>query len=223
VHAPLGPAAEFVPEEGNGAAPRDASVARAAAQPFVLHVGSCAKRKRIDVLLDVFAEARRAQPALRLVKVGGEWTDALLAQVERLDLARSIVHVTWTDRHSLAWLYRRARVVLFPSEAEGFGLPVIEALACGAPVIASDIPVLREVGGDAVTYAPLADVAAWSRAVVAHLRDPHVAPPRTARLARAGMFSWSAHAATIADAYARLGAPDGRRRATNLPGAAAAP
>ena len=216
VLAPLGAADEFVPDEraADHLPPDPRAVRAATAGPFVLHVGSCAQRKRIDVLLDVVARARRDRPALRLVKVGGTWTAGQLDQIQRLGLARHLDHLTALDRASVAFLYRRARAVLMPSEAEGFGLPVIEALACGSPVIASDIPVLREVGAAAVTYAPLADADAWASALARHLDPPCGAssssssspslPTRAARLRRAAEFSWSAHAAIIADAYARL-------------------
>jgi glycosyltransferase involved in cell wall biosynthesis len=96
-----------------------------------------------------------------------------------------------------------------PSEAEGFGLPVIEALACGSPVVVSDIAVFREVGGDAVTYARLADVADWTGAIERVLlgeRTEHGSETidRGARLRHAARFSWKAHADTIAAAYGRL-------------------
>ncbi len=94
--------------------------------------------------------------------------------------------------------------MLLPSEAEGFGLPVVEALACGAPVIASDLPTLREVGGPAVVDAPVGDVPAWVERVRASLRDPSMLPARPERLARASRYSWAAQAKTIADAYLRL-------------------
>jgi glycosyltransferase involved in cell wall biosynthesis len=94
--------------------------------------------------------------------------------------------------------------VLLPSEAEGFGLPLIEALACGASVVASDIPVLREVGAEAVTYCPVGDVLAWAEQVTRLLADPVTAPPREVRLSRAARFTWAAHVRTIAEAYLRL-------------------
>ena len=62
------------------------------------------------------------------------------------------------DRDELADLYRRAALVLLPSDREGFGLPVVEAMACGTPVVASDIPALREIGGDAAAYCAPGDV-----------------------------------------------------------------
>ena len=133
-------------------------------RPWVLHVGTCITRKRIDVLLDVVAAVRETVPDLRLVKVGGEWTADHRERIARLGLAGAITHVTGLTRVELAEVYRRAAVVLVPSGAEGFGLPVIEALACGAAVVASDIPALREAGGPAAAYAPVGDVGAWSDA-----------------------------------------------------------
>ena len=94
--------------------------------------------------------------------------------------------------------------MLVPSAMEGFGLPVLEALACGAAVVASDLATLREVGGEAVVYCPVADVPAWTETVCRLLGDPGRAPDRAARLDRAGRFSWANHARIILDAYRRL-------------------
>jgi glycosyltransferase involved in cell wall biosynthesis len=195
IHAPLGYAPEFHPGADD----------RAAGSSYLLHVGSCIPRKRIDVLLDVFAGLRTHVPALQLVKVGGEWSAEHRAQIARRGLQPHVAHVAGIDRSHLACLYRHAALVLMPSEAEGFGLPVLEALACGAPVVASDLPVFREVGGDAVCYAPVADVAAWTALALRLLAEPGQAPPPARRLARAALFSWQEHAAVIADAY--LGLP----------------
>jgi glycosyltransferase involved in cell wall biosynthesis len=188
---PLGVAPEFTPgDERRGLSPPN--------PPVLLHVGSCIPRKRIDVLLGVVA----AVPGVRLLKVGGQWTPAQREQIARLNLAGVIDHRTDLTRAEVADAYRTASVVLVPSESEGFGLPVIEALACGVPVVASDLPVLREVGGDAVTFAPVADVPAWAAAVSRVLRGD--GPDRSTRLAHAARYSWSNHAATVADAYARM-------------------
>ena len=170
----------------------------------MLHVGTSVKRKRIDVLLDVVAAVRETVPDLRLVKVGGEWTADHRERIDRLGLAGAITHVCGLTRVELAEVYRRAPVVLIPSGAEGFGLPVIEALACGAAVVASDIPAMRESGGPAAAFVPVGDVGAWSDLVAKLLADPAAAPPRCARLAWAGRFTWTAHAETIARAYHRL-------------------
>jgi glycosyltransferase involved in cell wall biosynthesis len=203
IHAPYGVSSEFVP--GASHLPVKLPLhANVDGRPWVLHVGTCNKRKRIDVLLDVVAAVRETVPDLRLVKVGGEWTADHRQRIARLDLAGAMTHVSGLSRAQLAEVYRRAAVVLMPSEAEGFGLPVIEALACGAVVAASDIPALREAGGPAAVYAPVGDVSAWSDVVAKLLTDPAAAPARADRQAWAGRFTWAAHAEIIARAYHRL-------------------
>ena len=96
--------------------------------------------------------------------------------------------------------------MLVPSEREGFGLPVLEALAGGAAVVASDIPPLREVGGEAVTFCPVADVQRWAATVLSLLRRPELGPSLEARRAQARKFTWRVHAERIAGTY-RLLAP----------------
>ena len=108
----------------------------------MIHVGSTIPRKRIEVLLEIFAELKRTFPELMLVKVGGSFTCEQNELMRRLDLARDLVHAPFLDARAIASLYRRAALLLQPSDAEGFGLPVIEALACGCPVVASAIPTL---------------------------------------------------------------------------------
>ena len=200
VHAPLGVASEFGPDS-----PGPVELPCRLDRPFLLHVGGNIPRKRLDVLLDVFAAVRPRAPGARLVQVGGPWPAALADQVRLLGLADDVTQLQALTRPQLAELYRRATAVLVTSEAEGFGLPVIEALACGAPVIASDIPVLREVGGDAVVYCPVAEVSAWATAVLRALADPLSAPPRARRLAHAAQFSWAAHARVIGETYRQIG------------------
>jgi glycosyltransferase involved in cell wall biosynthesis len=201
VHAPLGVAAEFVPDPV-----RAAELPVPPGGPFLLHVGSNIPRKRIDVLLDVFAAVRAAVPGLRLVQVGGPWPAADAARIDRLRVGARVTQVRGLTRDQLAELYRRAAVVLVPSEAEGFGLPVIEALACGSAVVASDLPVLREVGGPATVFRPVGDVAGWADAVRRILAGDPVAPPRSDRLAWAATYSWGLHARVIGEVYVRLAA-----------------
>ena len=200
-HVPYGVAAEFVPFD---AVQPTSLLATLPTTPWIAHIGSCIPRKRIDVLLDVFAQVRIKQPDLKLVKVGGDWTTQQRDQIAKLGLETAIVHVKNLDRIELATVYRGASLVLVPSDAEGFGLPVIEALACGAIVVASDIPVLREAGGTAAMYVPVADVSAWAEMVQSLLASPRLAPAREQRLAWASQFSWTSHATMIAEAYREL-------------------
>ena len=110
--------------------------------------------------------------------------DARAAAARRAPQGASsrIVQLPFLERPQLAALYRRASVVVLPSDREGFGLPVVEAMACGTPVIASDIPALREVGGTAAIYVPPGDVDRWVEAL-AQLRRRATQIPRLASAA----------------------------------------
>jgi glycosyltransferase involved in cell wall biosynthesis len=203
VYAPYGIALEFTPE-ARDAEPEDTVLAGLNTRPFLLHVGSCIPRKRIDVLLDVFAQVHTRHPDFLLVQVGGTWTDAQQKQINRLRFANSVHQLRGLNRKTLASLYRKARLVLQPSEAEGFGLPVLEGLACGSVVIATDLPVLREAGGEAAVYCPLGHIPAWTDTVCRLIERPSTAPELSIRLSHAECYSWSAHARTILSAYQRL-------------------
>jgi len=168
---------------------------------FVLHVGSTIARKRIDVLLKTFAAIRSAHPALRLLQIGGEWTAPQREMIEQLHIGPAITQLRGLTRHDIARAYRAASLVLQPSEAEGFGLPVIEALACAAPVLASDIPVLREVGGPAALYCRVGDIDRWSQTAGDVLSNKLPPPSREIRVTQASKFSWPEHARVIASAY----------------------
>ncbi len=174
--------------------------------PLILHVGSTMERKRIDVLLKVFAALREDFPQARLVRVGGAFTPSQSALVERLGLGGAIVVLPRLERDVLAAVYRRSAIVLQPSEREGFGLPVVEALACGTPVVASLLASLREVGGDAVAYCAVADLPTWTETITRLLRERREQPRqwnerRAAGLRRAARFSWTAYAEQMAGLY----------------------
>jgi glycosyltransferase involved in cell wall biosynthesis len=175
----------------------------------LLHVGSTITRKRIDVLLRVFASVRKELPAARLVRAGGAFTAEQNRLVEQLGLSESITVLPKLSREVLAAVYRRAALVLQPSEREGFGLPVVEALACGACVVASDLDVLREVGGEAASYRAVADVSAWSETVIALLCERRDEPQlwnvrREQGLKQAARFSWSEYANKMVALYRDL-------------------
>lgn len=172
----------------------------------VLHVGSTIPRKRIDLLLRIFAQVRAFAPTARLVRVGGAFTRAQEAEVDLLGLRGAVTVLPAVPREELAAVYRRATVVVLPSEAEGFGLPVVEAMASGTPVVASDLPVLREIGGSAATYAPVGDPAAWAAAIRALLTERSTWPERwearrRAAVAQALAFTWESCAEQMAALY----------------------
>jgi glycosyltransferase involved in cell wall biosynthesis len=196
VHAPYGVAREFQ-------AAATAEDARLDGRPpFVLHVGSLIPRKNPEFLLRLIASLRELRPELELVQVGGAFSDAQERLVDELALRPHVRRLVGLTRHELAALYRRARAVLLPSTAEGFGLPIIEALSCAAPVVASDLPVLREVGGDAADFCPVNALAAWTDTLLGVLDAPPGARAEV-RLRRAASYSWHAHAATVVAAHER--------------------
>ena len=208
VKAPYGTSPEFVAQQPVYNVPvrkeAQAVLCKLEGKSYLLHVGSCIPRKRIDILLDVFAGVRHDFPDLKLVKVGGDWTEGQWQQIRQFNLAEHIFHFKGLERSTLAELYRNAALVLQPSESEGFGLPVIEALACGAIVVASDIPALKEVGCQSAVFCPVAQVPVWVDTVCQLLKNPGQAPDIRTRLDHVSQYTWSAHAKTIAKTYMNL-------------------
>lgn len=175
----------------------------------LLHVGSTIGRKRIDLLLRVFACVRREFPRARMLRAGGEFDDSQLRLIEELRLGGSIVVLPFLEERTLAAVYRRAALLLQPSEREGFGLPVVEAEASGLPVLASDLPVLREVGGRAASYRAVGDVRAWAEAAVGLLKERAEDPARWESrradgVSHAAQFSWDEYALRMASIYSEL-------------------
>jgi glycosyltransferase involved in cell wall biosynthesis len=167
----------------------------------ILHVGSTEPRKRIDLLLQIFAGIARKFPKARLIRVGGGLLPEHRRMASALGIENRIVIMPFLERKVLASIYRRAAVVILPSDAEGFALPIVEAMACGRPVVGSDLPVLREVGGDAALFCPVADVSAWTQTTCA-LLERHDDRERVAvRTARAARFSWDTYSDKTVEVY----------------------
>ncbi|MBM7504175.1 glycosyltransferase family 4 protein [Agromyces aurantiacus] len=183
---------DVVPLAGSGAGPA-AGVARR--DDVLLAVGNRMPHKNFDGLLA--ALARVPEPARpRLVVTGSHGDDPLASVVERLGLGRWVELVGWVSAERLEELYAEATALVFPTLFEGFGLPTLEAMSRGCPVICSDLPVLREVAGDAARYVDPLDVGAIARAIEGVCADP-VERERMARagLERAAAFSWERTAA----------------------------
>jgi glycosyltransferase involved in cell wall biosynthesis len=161
--------------------------------PFVLAVASAAPHKNVDGLLRAFALATHGMPELRLRLVGMRTptTESLGRLAEALGVGDRVEFTGRVEDAALAELYRRAAVMVFPSRYEGFGLPALEAMACGCPVIASNRASVPEVVGDAAVQVDPDDVEAMAAALrrvlgSAALRDDL----RCRGLARAAGMRW---------------------------------
>ncbi len=165
--------------------------------PFVLAVGTIEPRKNLPVLVAALERTRARHPDMTLVLAGPRgWLD-----VPGLD--RSWVReLGAVDEQVLDALYRRATLYAMPSRYEGFGLPVLEAMARGCPVVAADAASLPEVVGDAGLLVAPGDVAAWASALEALIADADARKELTERgAARAATFTWAASADLHLDAY----------------------
>jgi glycosyltransferase involved in cell wall biosynthesis len=192
--------------------PVDAEAARLLGPPVpgraeILHVGSTVPRKRIPLLLEALAPVADGSP-VALVRVGGPLTAEQRRIAAERGMADSVIELPFLDRRTLAAVYRRATLVINPSAREGFGLPLVEAMACGAPVLAADLPVLREVGGRTVRYVASDDADAWTQAIreeIGRLASPEARDAaRQSALQRAERFTLSAYAGGIAAVYDRV-------------------
>jgi glycosyltransferase involved in cell wall biosynthesis len=170
--------------------------------PFVLVVGTLEPRKEHGLLLEAFAAADL--DGVRLVFAGPEAgrKERLAAAAARLGIGDRLLILGAVPDRVLAGLYHRAALLCMPSRDEGFGLPVLEAMSAALPVVASDIPAVREVGGDAVVRVPPGDVRAFAEALSRVFRDP----ARRGELGRLGVtraaaFTWEATAAATVRVY----------------------
>jgi glycosyltransferase involved in cell wall biosynthesis len=210
VVAPMGVGREFVTAPDSEADREAERLLQTPARAVeVLHVGSTAPRKRLDVVLRCCAELSGRVPDVHLVRVGGQMSPELRRLASELGLDARLTELPAIDDRMLAAMYRRAAVLVLPSDREGFGLPLVEALACGTPVVAADLPVLREVGGRAATYCRGDRPEDWADAVQRLLREsserPEVSAARRIEAAAWGQrFSWATFGDRVTSVYQTL-------------------
>lgn len=168
----------------------------------LLHVGNDGFYKNRRGVLRIFAQVMEAVPEARLCMAGPSPTRMLHALARELGVADRVDWLVDPNDQCVADAYRRASVLLFPSLYEGFGWPVLEAMAFGLPVVASDAGSLPEVIGDAATCFDPADEQGMAAAVLRLLASPEAHAEAVERgLARAEAFSEVAFAARMRDAY----------------------
>ena len=170
-------------------------------------VGTLEPRKNHLTAVQALARLKAAGQPHRLLVVGGEgWLfDEIRRQIEELGLTADVRFAGYVPEEDLPPLYSGAECVLLPSLYEGFGFPVLEAMACNAPVVCADVSSLPEVAGDAALLVPPTDDEVLAAAIGRVLDEPGLATAlRQAGRTQAARFSWSRCAAETVAVYAAV-------------------
>lgn len=173
---------------------------------YLLFVGSRGGYKDFSVLVEAMAACEMPEEVMLLVTGGGPLSVSELELVESLGLSARVRKVDLADSE-LAGAYAHALCLVFPSRHEGFGLPTLEAMASGCPVVASSCPALLEVAGGAALHFPPGDREALARVLGDVVASPELRSGLRAKgLARAEKFTWEETARRTASAYREVGA-----------------
>ncbi|MGR0320234.1 glycosyltransferase family 4 protein [Agromyces sp. ZXT2-3] len=184
---------------GSAAAPADAD----RSSDLVLAIGNRMPHKNFAALLEAIALIP-ADRRPRVVVTGSHDDDPLAPEVRRLGLADRVRLEGWVAPDELERLYAEAALFVFPTRFEGFGLPLVEAMSRGVPVVASDLPVLREVGGVAARWIDPDDHDVLARTIESLLSDPEERERMSrAGRARAAQFSWERTAHGTLESFER--------------------
>ena len=172
-------------------------------EPYILYLGSRDPYKNFPTLLKAY-QYWKWRDNFKLAVVGYPWSEAEQHLLVEIGLDERVHLLKWVDDEHLCRLYNRAAAFIYPSLYEGFGIPLLEAMACGCPLVASDIPSTREIAGDIPIYFDPQDVgsliAALEDAVSMDREDERVNRGRV----RSGEFSWKQTARQTLDLYYSL-------------------
>ena len=201
--APLGVSDRFAPADHD-----DDGLPAGITTPFLLHVGDLHERRNLAMLVDAMLDAqrRRGMLPLSLVLAGVDRGvgDDLRARARKGHSPDAVVCLGTVTDTQLVTLYRDAVALVYPSRYEGFGLPVLEAMACGTPVVASRAASIPEVLGDAGVLLDPDDGPGWTAAITRMTEDESMREQmRAAGLARAREFTWARTARVTLDVYRR--------------------
>lgn len=172
-------------------------------RPVIFSVGSVVARKNLESLPAILAALKRASPAPPiLVRVGERLSPRLAARIQGEVGTEGLIERGSVSEAELAAVYQRVDALIFPSRLEGFGLPILEAMAAGCPVVSSDASSLPEVGGDAALYFAPDDAGAAAAHLLRLVADPPFRQEQT-RLGRlqAAKLSWGEHYRRLLDIY----------------------
>lgn len=176
---------------------------------MILYLGTVEPRKNLETLLQAYRHLldRDGAPPLIIAGARGWGWQTIHKKAEALDLDHHVVFPGFVPREELALWYSACQVFVYPSRYEGFGIPPLEAMACGAPVIAADASSLPEVVGDAGILFPPEDPVALADALHEVLRDSSLRESLSSRgRERSRMFRWEEIARRTADVYERAAA-----------------
>ena len=207
--APLGVEPDFAPAAAPPAAP---DLPAGVTLPFLLHVGDLHERRNLAVVVEALLAARRdgrgpAGLSLVLAGIDRGLGGSLRGMARDAGAADAVLLLGVVDEARLRALYRSAAALVYPSRYEGFGLPVLEAMASGTPVIASNAASIPEVLGDAGILVNPGDTPGWSRAIGQVAGDePRRREMTAAGLARAARFTWRRTAQITLAVYRRAAA-----------------
>jgi len=174
-------------------------------QPYFLYVGRLEKKKNTPNLIEALAILRDNAPQIKekLVLIGDAsfGYDEVKYTIEDFHLEREVIMPGWVAEEDLPYIFNGASAFIFPSKHEGFGIPLLQAMACGVPVAASDLSVFHEVAGDAILYFNQLDKYAIGAAMQKISFDQELRQELIAKgLNRAAQFSWEKCAqATLAE------------------------
>lgn len=172
--------------------------------PFLLFVGTLEPRKNLPTLLKAFAQVKEKNRSVKLVIAGQKgWNYSdIFTTIAHLHIEKEVVFLNYVTHDDLPALYNAAEVFVYPSLYEGFGLPPLEAMQCGIPVITSDTSSLPEIMGDGGIMVNPFDTGAFAEKISLLLEDDRERKENIRyNLARAGMFSWDRCARETAEVY----------------------
>jgi glycosyltransferase involved in cell wall biosynthesis len=159
--------------------------------PVLVHVGTNTPRKRLDLLISTVSALSSVFPNLTCIRIGGGFNRQQKQELAENRTQHYFQVMPRLSRSEIAAIYRAASLVLITSDAEGFGLPMVEALSCGSRVLSTDLPVLREVGGEFATYTPPGDLKGMIRNASQMLNEKSGDVNQESLRAFLSKYSWS--------------------------------